>query len=133
MMEEDFNSLLYKNEALFRFMGIKFTKVDKGFAELSLDYKDELTRIGGILHGAIIFASMDYAGSYAVKSLGVKDAFTIQFNILFIKQMKDPPFKFIGKVIKQTKKYAYVDVEGYSKDELSAKGSGVWHIINDRE
>ncbi|AWR96179.1 hotdog fold thioesterase [Acidianus sulfidivorans JP7] len=133
MMEEDFNNLLYKNEALFRFMGIKFTKVEKGYAEVTLDYKEELTRIGGMLHGAIIFASMDYAGSYAVKSLGVKDAFTIQFNILFMKQMKEQPFKFVARVIRHTRKYAYVEIEAYSKGELSAKGSGVWHIINDKE
>lgn len=127
--EEELNSLLYKNEALFRFMGVRFTKVDRGYAELTFDYKEDLARIGGMLHGGIIFAAMDYAGSYAARSLGVDEAFTIQFTIYFLSQMKEPPFKFIAKVTRETKRYAFVDVEGYSNQQLTAKGSGIWHLI----
>ena len=71
MREEEFNKLLSENESLFRFMGLKFIEVEKGYAKTILEYKEDLTRIGGILHGAIIFASMDYTGSYAVKTLDV--------------------------------------------------------------
>lgn len=127
--EEDLNSLLYKNEALFRFMGVKFTKVGRGYAELSFGYKEDLARLGGMLHGGIIFAAMDYAGSYAVKTLDVDEAFTIQFNIHFISYMKESPFKFVARVTKETRRYAFADVEGYSNGELAAKGSGIWHLI----
>jgi len=132
MREEEFNKLLSENESLFRFMGLKFIEVEKGYARTILEYKEDLTRIGGILHGAIIFASMDYTGSYAVKTLDVKDAYTLQFNIVFLKYMRDSPFIFIGRVVKETKRYAYVEVEAFDANkDLCAKGNGVWHLIRD--
>lgn len=129
--EKEVNEMLRQHEALFRFINASFDKVDKGYAKLSFEYKEDLTRIGGILHGAIIFSAMDYAGSYAVRTLeGVKEAYTLQFNIVFLKAMKDPPFTFVAKVVKETKRYAYVEVEGFDgKDELCAKGNGVWHLV----
>jgi hypothetical protein len=42
-----------------------------------MDYKEELTRIGGILHGGIMFTAMNYTGNYAVRNLGIKEAFTL--------------------------------------------------------
>ncbi|BFH72312.1 PaaI family thioesterase [Sulfurisphaera javensis] len=128
--EEEVNKLLSQHEALFRFIGAKFEKIDRGIAKLTFEYKEDLTRIGGILHGAIIFAAMDYAGSYAVRTLDVQEAYTLEFNIIFLKAMKTPPFSFLAKVIRETKRYAYVEVEGFDGDnELCAKGNGIWHLI----
>jgi hypothetical protein len=36
-------------------MGIGFVEAKEGGAATVMDYKEELTRIGGILHGGIIF------------------------------------------------------------------------------
>ena len=38
-----------------RFMRIRFVEAKEGGATTVMDYKEELTRIGGILHGGIIF------------------------------------------------------------------------------
>lgn len=125
-----FNELLGKSEHLFRFMGVKFEEVKEGRAVAVMDYKEELTRLGGILHGGIIFSAMDYAGSYAVRSLGVKEAFTLQFTITFMRQMKKPPFKFEAEVIRKTKSYAFVEVKAYDGERVvCAVGNGVWHIL----
>ena len=58
--------MLRQNEALFRFINDNLEKVERGLTKLSFEYKEDLTRIRGILHGAIIFAAMDYSGNYAV-------------------------------------------------------------------
>ncbi|QIW24709.1 PaaI family thioesterase [Sulfolobus sp. S-194] len=130
--EDEVNKLLSENEALFRFMGAKFEKVERGVAKLSFEYKEELSRIGGMLHGAIIFAAMDYSGSYAVRTLDVKEAYTLEFNVVFLKAMKIPPFTFLARVVRETKRYAYVEVEGFDgNNELCAKGNGIWHLIRD--
>ncbi|BFI76706.1 PaaI family thioesterase [Sulfurisphaera ohwakuensis] len=130
--EDEVNKLLSENEALFRFMGAKFEKVERGVAKLSFEYKEELSRIGGMLHGAIIFAAMDYSGSYAVRTLDVKEAYTLEFNVVFLKAMKTPPFTFLARVVRETKRYAYVEVEGFDgNNELCAKGNGIWHLIRD--
>ncbi|BAB66881.1 PaaI family thioesterase [Sulfurisphaera tokodaii] len=130
--EDEVNKLLSENEALFRFMGAKFEKIERGVAKLSFEYKEELSRIGGMLHGAIIFAAMDYSGSYAVRTLDVKEAYTLEFNVIFLKAMKTPPFTFLARVVRETKRYAYVEVEGFDgNNELCAKGNGIWHLIRD--
>lgn len=130
--EDEINKLLSEHEALFRFIGARFDKVEKGVAKLVFEYKEDLTRIGGILHGAIIFAAMDYSGSYAVRTLDVKEAYTLEFNIIFLKSMKKPPFTFLAKVVRETKRYAYVEVEGFDGDnELCSRGTGIWHLIRD--
>jgi acyl-CoA thioesterase len=126
----EFNELLERSEHLFRFMGIRFVEAKEGRAVTVMDYKEELTRIGGILHGGIIFTAMDYTGSYAVRSLGIKEAFTLQFSITFMRQMKKSPFKFEAEVIRRTKTYAFVEVRAYDGERaLCALGNGVWHIL----
>lgn len=67
-------------------MGIRFVEAKEGGATTVMDYKEELTRIGGILHGGIMFTAMNYTGNYAVRSLGIKEAFTLQFSKTFMRQ-----------------------------------------------
>jgi acyl-CoA thioesterase len=40
-------------------MGIRFVEAEEGRGATVMDYKEELTRIGGILHGGIIFTAID--------------------------------------------------------------------------
>jgi Uncharacterized protein, possibly involved in aromatic compounds catabolism len=53
-------------------MGIRFVEAKEGRASTVMDYKEELTRIDGIVHGGIIFTAIDYTGSYAVRGLGLR-------------------------------------------------------------
>ena len=58
-------------------MGIGFVEAKEGRAATVMDYKEELTRIGCILLGDIMFTAIDYTESYAVGNLGMKEAFTL--------------------------------------------------------
>jgi acyl-CoA thioesterase len=58
-------------------MGIRSVEAEEGRAATVMDYKEELTRIGSILHGGIMFTAMNYTGSYAVRNLGIKEAFAL--------------------------------------------------------
>ena len=69
MISSDEINEVLKQEEIFNFIGIKFEKIEKGYTKLSFNYHKRLTRIGGMLHGGIIFSAIDYAGSMAVLSL----------------------------------------------------------------
>jgi acyl-CoA thioesterase len=61
-------------------MGIRFVEAEEGGATTVMDYKEELTRIGCILLGGIIFTAIDYTGSYAVRGLGLRKPSLFNFQ-----------------------------------------------------
>ena len=66
-------------------MGIRFVEAKEGRVATVMDYKEELTRISCILLSGIMFTAIDYIGSYAVRSLRIKEAFTLQFSKTFMR------------------------------------------------
>lgn len=66
-------------------MEIRSVEAKEGRVATVMDYKEELTRIRDILHGGVIFTAIDYTGSYAVRSLRIKEAFTLQFSKTFMR------------------------------------------------
>jgi acyl-CoA thioesterase len=73
---------------------------------------------------------VDYTRSYAVRSLGIKEAFTLQLSKTFMRQTKKSPFKFEAEVIRRAKTYAFVEVRAYDADRTTCVlGNGEWHIL----
>ncbi|BDB98065.1 PaaI family thioesterase [Saccharolobus caldissimus] len=126
---EELNELL-KQEEIFNFIGIKFERIEKGYSRLTFNYHERLTRIGGILHGGVIFSAMDYAGSMAARSLdNVKDEVTVELKVNFLKPMKDGPFVVEAKVINEGKRIVTIEVWAYDRNKnLCAKALGTWVV-----
>ncbi|AOL17153.1 esterase [Sulfolobus sp. A20] len=126
---EELNEVL-KQEEIFNFIGIKFEKIDKGYAKLSFNYSDRLSRIGGILHGGVMLTAIDYAGSMAAKSLdNVKDEVTAELKVNFIKPMKQGPFTVEGKVISEGNRLVVIEISAYDGNgSLCAKALGTWVV-----
>lgn len=115
---EELNELL-KQEEIFNFIGIKFERIEKGYSRLTFNYHERLTRIGGILHGGVIFSAMDYAGSMAARSLdNVKDEVTVELKVNFLKPMKDGPFVVEAKVINEGKRIVTIEVWAYDRNKI---------------
>lgn len=126
---EELNELL-KQEEIFNFIGIKFEKIEKGYSRLTFNYHERLTRIGGILHGGVIFSAMDYAGSMAARSLdNVKDEVTVELKVNFLKPMKDGPFVVEARVINEGKRIVTIEVWAFDRNKtLCAKALGTWAV-----
>ena len=56
------NELFEKTESLYSYLGIKITKIEKGYCQLSLPYSNKITRTGNVVHGGIMMTAVDYAG-----------------------------------------------------------------------
>jgi len=121
---------MLKQEEIFNFIGIKFEKLERGYARLKFNFNEKLTRIGGILHGGIIFSAVDYAGSYAVRTLeNVKDGVTVELKINFLKPMKNGPFIVEARIISEGKRLIVVDISAYDGNgNLCAKALGTWVV-----
>ncbi|QGA53753.1 hotdog fold thioesterase [Sulfolobus sp. E5-1-F] len=132
LSEREVNEILTQEE-IFNFIGIKFEKLERGYSRLKFNFDEKLTRIGGILHGGIIFTAVDYAGSYAVRTLeNVKDGVTVELKINFLKPMKDGPFTVEAKVISEGKRLIVVDILAYDGNgNLCAKALGTWVVYRD--
>ncbi|AHC50811.1 esterase [Sulfolobus acidocaldarius SUSAZ] len=126
---EELNERL-KQEEVFNFIGIRFEKVENGYSLLKFDFDKRLTRLGGMLHGGIMFSAIDYAGSMAVLSLSeVKDEVTAELKINFLKPMNKGPFTVEAKVVNKGNKLVTVQIYAYDGDkELCAVGLGTWSI-----
>jgi uncharacterized protein (TIGR00369 family) len=52
-----------------RLLGLEFVSAERGAATFALEAREELTRMGGILHGGAVVSLMDTAAACAVHTL----------------------------------------------------------------
>jgi len=63
-LEEIFRQVPY-----VQLLGLEFVSAERGSATFALDAREELTRMGGILHGGAVVSLMDTAAACAVHTL----------------------------------------------------------------
>jgi uncharacterized protein (TIGR00369 family) len=63
-LEEVFGRIPY-----VRLLGLEFVSAGRGSAVFAVEAREELTRMGGILHGGAVVSLMDTAAAYAVHTL----------------------------------------------------------------
>ncbi|MBW9141755.1 MAG: PaaI family thioesterase, partial [Candidatus Aramenus sp.] len=98
----DVHKILQHEEPFFKFLGLKLLEVREGFAKLELEYKEELTRRGKVLHGGVIMSSIDYAGGIATMTVndGV-DQVTQELKVNFLEPMYKGPFTVEANVVRR--------------------------------
>lgn len=119
---------------LYRFIGLKILELKEGYVKASFPYKEELCRIGGLIHGGIIMTVIDYVAGLAVMTVnkGVNQA-TLELKVNFLKPLVKGPFIAIGQVIKVGKRTIVAEGKIYDGDnELGAVGLGTWYIVYDK-
>jgi uncharacterized protein (TIGR00369 family) len=128
------NEVLSK-ENLFSYLGLRVIKLDKGLAVTSLQYSANVLRVGNVLHGGAIMATIDYTGGLAVMTVNDgDDQVTQELKINFLEPMKDGPFTCVGKVIRAGRVSVVVEVDFYDKKQvLGAKALGTWYTLRGRK
>ncbi len=59
----------FARQAAMRLIGASMTRVEPGYCEIELPYRDDLTQQHGLFHGGFISAIADTAGGYAAYTL----------------------------------------------------------------
>jgi uncharacterized protein (TIGR00369 family) len=130
---ETLNQMFEQNESLYSYIGIKITKLEKGYCQLSLPYSEKITRAGNVVHGGIMMTAVDYAGG--ITSMTVNDGMdqvTQEVKINFLAPMSKGPFRIEGRVIKPGKTAVIIEIKFFdSEDKLGVIALGTWYIIRD--
>jgi len=133
---EGFNRLLKEISSYSRFVGTRFTKIEKGYAELVFEYKPDLARSGGILHGGAIMGVLDEVSGIAAATVNPGDEqVTMELKINFMRPLskENSPYKAVGKVLRSGKTTIIVQGMIYDKDgNPCAVSLGTWYILYDR-
>ncbi len=130
---DELNSMM-RNDRLFNYMGIKFTKVSSGHVELEFPISENVIRVGNVLHGGMIMTAMDYTGGFTCMTVASgMDQVTQELKINFLAPMAKSPFRFVGDIIKNGRTAIVVEIKAYdSENKLCAIGIGTWYVLHDR-
>ncbi len=92
----------FSNQAFMNYIGAEMIRVEPGYCEIYLPYKQELSQHHGYFHGALIGSLADNAGGFAAFSLMPPDSgvLTTEYKINLLAPGKGDALLARGKVIK---------------------------------
>lgn len=96
-----------------RLLGMEFVRAARGTATFALDTRDELTRMGGILHGGAIVSLMDTAAAFAVHTLLDASArtVTVDLTIHFLRPVSAGRVESRATVLRAGRRILILNVE----------------------
>ena len=131
-----FNKHLKEVSNYSRLVGTRFIEISKGHAKLEFQYKKELARSGGILHGGVIMGVLDEVSGIAAATVNPGDEqVTLELKINFLKPLseRNSPYTAEANVIRVGK--TTIVVQAIIRDKYQkpcAASLGTWYILYDR-
>ena len=112
-------------------IGLKFTRLEKGYSQCTLEVVDKLLNPHKVIHGGVVYSMADTGmGAAAYTNLG-KDELcaTIEIKINYFKPIKAGVLTCNTKVIHQGKKIVTMDSEILNDGQIVAKALGTYSIF----
>ena len=96
-----------------RLLGLEFVGAERGTARFAVDVREELTRMGGILHGGAIVSLLDSAAAFAVLTLlePGTNTVTIDFTVHFLRPVSTGRIEASARVLRRGRRVAILSVE----------------------
>ena len=130
---EVLHKMFTERSPVYRLTGLKLRKVSEGYVKAEFHYKEELSRVGGMLHGGAIMMIVDQvAGTAAMTVNKGTNQVTVELKVNFLKPLtqEEEPFTVVGKVIKSGKTIIVCEGRIYnSKEEMCVIGLGTYYIF----
>ncbi|MGE0658118.1 MAG: PaaI family thioesterase [Reyranellaceae bacterium] len=103
----------FQRQNAMRFIGASLVRVEPGYAEIELPYRDELTQQHKFFHGGITTMIADSAGGYAAYSLFPADAsvLTVEFKMSLLAPAAGEKLVASARVVKPGRTLTLCDVE----------------------
>ena len=101
-------------------LGLQFVSAERGAATFALEMREELTRMGGILHGGALVSLMDTAAAFAVHTLIGHESrtVTIDLTVHFLSPASAGRVESRATVLRQGRRVVILNVE--AKDASGA-------------
>lgn len=99
--------------AYAQLLGIKLEETTRGRATLSLEWRAELSRMEGIMHGGAIASLIDTASAFAVLSLLElpERTVTVDLTLHFLRPVSNGRIEARARVLRSGRRLATVSVE----------------------
>ena len=112
-------------------VGLKFTKVEIGYSQCTLEVVDKLLNPHKVVHGGVLYSMADTGmGAAAYSALGKNElCATIEIKINYFKATKAGVLTCNTKVIHQGKKIVTMDSEILTDGQIVAKAIGTYSIF----
>lgn len=94
-------------------LGFEFVRAERGAATFALDVREELTRMGGILHGGAVVSLLDTAAAFAVHTVIEPDArtVTVDLTVHFLRPASDGRIEAHARVLRRGRRVCILSVE----------------------
>jgi acyl-CoA thioesterase len=98
-------------------LGFEFVRAERGAATFALDVREELTRMGGILHGGAVVSLLDTAAAFAVHTVIEPDArtVTVDLTVHFLRPASDGRIEAHARVLRHGRRVCIVSVEAMNE------------------
>ena len=101
-----------------RLLGLKFVAAERGSATFALEVREELTRMGKILHGGAVVSLMDTAAACAVHTLLEPGAstVTVDLTVHFLRPGSSGRVEARARVLRKGRRVIILNVEAHDGD-----------------
>jgi uncharacterized protein (TIGR00369 family) len=99
-------------------LGLKFVSAERGAATFALEVREELTRMGGIVHGGAVVSLMDTAAACAVHTLlepGGRTV-TVDLTVHFLSPARTGRVEARATVLRRGRRVIILGVEAHDGD-----------------
>jgi uncharacterized protein (TIGR00369 family) len=96
-----------------RLLGIEFVGAERGSAAFALNVREELLRMGGILHGGAVFSLLDTAAACAVHTIlepGARTV-TVDLTVHFLRPFGSGHLHARARVLRAGQRIAFLSAE----------------------
>ena len=94
-------------------LGFEFVRAERGAATFALEVREELTRMGGILHGGAVVSLLDTAAAFAVHTVIEPDArtVTVDLTVHFLRPASTGRIEAQARVLRRGRRVCILSVE----------------------
>jgi acyl-CoA thioesterase len=112
-------------------LGLEFVRAGRGAATFALDVREELTRMGGILHGGAVVSLLDTAAAFAVHTVIEPEGrtVTVDLTVHFLRPASGGRIEAHARVLRRGRRVCILSVEARdSSAEIIATATMTYFI-----
>ena len=111
-------------------LGFEFVRAARGAATFALEVREELTRMGGILHGGAVVSLLDTAAAFAVHTVIEPDArtVTVDLTVHFLRPASSGRIEAHAHVLRRGRRVCILSVEARDAAEIIATATMTYFI-----
>ena len=111
-------------------LGFEFVRAERGAATFALEVREELTRMGGILHGGAVVSLLDTAAAFAVHTVIEPDGrtVTVDLTVHFLRPASSGRVEAHARILRRGRRVCIISVEARDDAEIIATATMTYFI-----